>query len=72
MKDLADLRIYQLAVECAEENWEEVSTWDKFTKWTVGKQIVDSADDIAAIPEGSGKAITDSRLKNRPNSSATL
>ena len=48
MKDLSELRIYHLAVEIAEEIWQEVTTWDQFAKWTLGKQIVDSAEGIAA------------------------
>ena len=48
MKDLSELRIYHLAVEIAEEIWDEVSKWDKFPKWTLGKQLVEAADGIAA------------------------
>ena len=48
MKDLSGLRIYRLAVEVAEEVWKEVSTWDNFAKWSVGKQLVDAADGIGA------------------------
>jgi four helix bundle protein len=48
MKDLSELRIYRLAVEIAELVWQEVMTWDSFAKWTLGKQLVDAADGIAA------------------------
>ena len=48
MKDLSELRIYRLAVEVAEEVWDEVSAWVSFAKWSLGKQLVDAADGIAA------------------------
>lgn len=48
MKDLAELRIYRLAVDIAEQVWLEVDGWDKFAKWSIGKQIVEAADGIAA------------------------
>jgi four helix bundle protein len=48
LKDLSELRIYRLAVEVAEEVWEEVSGWESFAKWSVGKQLVDAADGIGA------------------------
>ena len=31
-----------------EEIWQEVGTWQSFEKWTIGKQLVESADGIAA------------------------
>ena len=48
MKSLEDLRIYILAVEIGEEVWEVVMEWESFNKWTIGKQMVDSADGISA------------------------
>ena len=48
MKDLSTLRIYRIAVEVGEGVWQVVDEWDKFAKWTIGKQLVDSADGIAA------------------------
>jgi len=48
MKDLSELRIYRLAVEVGEEVWAEVAEWEKFSKWSLGKQLVESADGIAA------------------------
>jgi four helix bundle protein len=48
MKDLSELRIYHLAVEIGEEIWQSVSQWESFAKWTIGKQIAESADGIAA------------------------
>ncbi len=49
MKEIESLRIYQLAVEVGEDVWKIVTSWeDKFAKWTVGKQWVESADGISA------------------------
>ena len=49
MKEIDSLRIYQLAVEIGEIVWQIVNSWDdKFAKWTVGKQWVESADSISA------------------------
>jgi len=49
LKDIESLRIYQLAVEIGEDVWTIVTSWeDKFAKWTVGKQWVESADGISA------------------------
>jgi len=49
MKEIESLRIYQLAVEIGEMVWQIVNSWeDKFAKWTVGKQWVESADSISA------------------------
>ena len=48
MKDLSELRIYKLAVDIGELVWEEVQGWENFAKWTIGKQLVESADGISA------------------------
>ena len=49
MKEIDSLRIYQLAVEIGEVVWQIVNSWDdKFAKWTIGKQWVESADSISA------------------------
>ncbi|MCL5027530.1 MAG: four helix bundle protein [Bacteroidetes bacterium] len=51
-----NLEIYQLAERLADYIWDCVLTWDKFSKETVGEQIVNSSDSIGAnIAEGSGK-----------------
>ena len=53
---LEDLRIYQMALEIGEVVWNEVSKWNYFEKDTIGKQLVRSADSIAAnISEGFGR-----------------
>ena len=51
-----NLRVYQLAEEIADLIWEMSSRWDWFTRSTIGKQIVESADSIGAnIAEGAGR-----------------
>jgi len=53
---LEDLEVYQLAESFSDEIWVIVGGWENFTKDTVGKQIVRSADSIGAnIAEGYGK-----------------
>ncbi len=54
--DLDDLKVYQLSMEIGERVWSLVIPWDYFAKETVGKQVVRSADSIAAnISEGFGR-----------------
>jgi len=54
--NLEDLEVYQLAETFSDEIWHLVATWDYFSKDTVGKQIVRSADSISAnIAEGYGR-----------------
>lgn len=51
-----DLEIYQLAEKLADFIWDHVVSWNQFAKNTVGEQIVNSSDSVAAnIAEGSGK-----------------
>lgn len=51
-----NLRIYQLAEELADLVWEIVDGWNSFSRDTIGKQIVRSADSIGAnIAEGVGR-----------------
>jgi four helix bundle protein len=51
-----NLRVYQLSEQLAETIWSIVSEWDNFSRDTVGKQIVRSADSIGAnIAEGTGR-----------------
>lgn len=53
---LNELEIYREAMEIGEEIWSMVTKWDFFAKDTVGKQIVRSADSIAAnLAEGYGR-----------------
>lgn len=53
---LEDLQVYQMAMEIGEKVWNLVIKWDYFYKDTVGKQLVKSADSIAAnLSEGYGR-----------------
>lgn len=54
--DFEDLEVYQLAEKLANQIWHIVKAWDWFTKDTVGKQLVRSADSVCAnIAEGRGR-----------------
>jgi four helix bundle protein len=51
-----NLRVYQISEDLADEIWNIVSSWDRFAKDTVGKQVVRSADSVGAnIAEGEGR-----------------
>jgi four helix bundle protein len=53
---LEDLEIYNLSQIFGEDIWGLVVKWDYFAKDTIGKQLVRSADSIAAnISEGFGR-----------------
>ena len=53
---LNDLEIYREAMDIGEEIWTIVLGWDFFAKDTIGKQVVRSADSIAAnLSEGYGR-----------------
>ncbi|MBX3293017.1 MAG: four helix bundle protein [Acidobacteria bacterium] len=50
------LRVYRLSEELSDALWEIVGKWDSFSKDTLGKQIVRSADSIGAnLAEGEGR-----------------
>jgi len=54
--NLEELKVYNLSMEIGEKIWSIVSKWDYFSKDTVGKQFIKSADSIAAnISEGYGR-----------------
>jgi hypothetical protein len=54
--DFEELEVYKLAESLANDIWEIVKKWDYFTKDTMGKQIVRSADSVCAnIAEGRGR-----------------
>jgi len=54
--ELKDLEVYKLAEQLSDIIWDMVLKWDFFPKVTVGKQMVESADSIAAnIAEGYGR-----------------
>ena len=51
-----NLRVYVLSEELADLIWTITSTWDGFSRDTIGKQVVRSADSIGAnIAEGTGR-----------------
>ena len=53
---LEDLEIYQLSMEVGDEIWYSVSEWENLAKFSIGQQIIRSADSIAAnISEGYGR-----------------
>ena len=53
---LEDLEIYRLAMEIGDEIWFSVVEWDNLAKYSMGQQIIRSADSIAAnISEGFGR-----------------
>ncbi len=53
---LEELRVYNLSMELGEKVWSIVNEWDYFYKDTLGKQLVKSADSIAAnLSEGFGR-----------------
>ncbi|MFB2981629.1 four helix bundle protein [Microseira sp. BLCC-F43] len=50
------LDVYKLSEKLSDEIWHIVKEWDSFTKETMGKQIVRSADSVCAnIAEGEGR-----------------
>ncbi|HVN59311.1 MAG TPA: four helix bundle protein [Bacteroidales bacterium] len=53
---LEELKVFNLSIDLGERIWQVVQQWDYFSKETIGKQIVRSADSIAAnISEGYGR-----------------
>ncbi len=55
-KSINDLEIYRDAMSLGETIWTLVANWNHFEKDTIGKQLVRSADSIAAnLSEGHGR-----------------
>ena len=53
---LDDLEVYLIAMELGDIVWDITVQWDSFSKFTLGKQVVKSADSIANnISEGYGR-----------------
>jgi len=53
---LEELQVYQLAMDLGESIWKIVIAWNYFEKDTIGKQLVRSADSVAAnLSEGFGR-----------------
>lgn len=54
--ELKDLEIYRAAEELSDMVWNIVLKWDSFSKMTIGRQLVETADGISAnIAEGFGR-----------------
>jgi four helix bundle protein len=52
-----DLEVYERAVGLADAVWGRVAGWDAFARWTVGVQLVRSADSIGAnLAEAAGRS----------------
>lgn len=53
---LEDMEIYNISMEIGDEVWFSVVEWENLAKYSIGQQIVRSADSIAAnISEGYGR-----------------
>ena len=53
---LEDMEIYNISMEIIDEIWFSVVEWKNLAKFSIGQQIVQSADSIAAnIAEGYGR-----------------
>lgn len=56
VKNVEDLRVYQIAEEIADKIWDICDKWGVFAKKTVGEQFVTAGDSIGAnIAEGFGR-----------------
>lgn len=54
--DLNDLDVYRRSMRLAEEIWADVEDGPSFAKYSIGTQITQAADSIAAnISEGHGR-----------------
>jgi four helix bundle protein len=53
---LDELEVYKLAMEIADNIWDDVIKWHHFPKYTLGEQLTEAADSIAFnISEGYGR-----------------
>lgn len=53
---LEDFKVYNLSMEMGNRIWNEVEKWNSFERETIGRQLVRSADSVAAsLSEGLGR-----------------
>lgn len=53
---LEELKVYEMSMEMGDKVWSLVAKWNYFEKDTIGKQLVRSADSVAAnLSEGFGR-----------------
>ncbi len=56
MASIDEIIVYRKAIELGESVWGLTKGWDRFSRQTIGRQIVTAADSIAAnISEGYGR-----------------
>jgi four helix bundle protein len=68
-KDFAELKVYRIAEDLADEVWRIVKNWDRLAQDTVGKQVVRCADSIGAnLAEGTGRGTYQDNRPFRPDS----
>jgi len=61
---LDKIAAYTTSFKLSNYIWKIVATWEKFDKWTVGQQLVRSADSISAnIAEGFGRYHKKDKIK---------
>lgn len=54
--ELSDLGVYRRAMKLGDTIWSEVEEWPSFARYTIGQQLVQAADSVAAnISEGHGR-----------------
>jgi len=54
--EIKDVKVYKMSEELSDSIWNIVTKWDYFAKDTIGKQLVEASDSIAAnIAEGYGR-----------------
>jgi four helix bundle protein len=54
--DFEKLATYRYAAELGDAVWRTVLGWPAYARWTLGKQLIRSADSVAAnIAEGAGR-----------------
>jgi four helix bundle protein len=64
MNGFRELDAYRRAAELANELFELSARWDSYARWTVGAQLVRSADSVAAnIAEATGRWHTPDRRR---------